>query len=103
MITRFRHIWLILTCLPGILLNRKKRALFAEAGAFLRVLPERFKRPLPELMKELTPPSASMRKPSLEKSLREIVDIAALINRSSPLGLCLRRSMTRYYFLRRAG
>lgn len=35
--------------------------------------------------------------------MREIVDIAALLNRRSPLGLCLRRSMTRYYFLRRAG
>lgn len=101
--TRFRHVWLLLTRLPGILLNREQRTLFAEARAFLRALPEKFTKPLPVLMAELTPRPASMGSPSLETSLREIADIAALLNRRSPLGLCLRRSLTRYYFLRRAG
>jgi hypothetical protein len=29
--------------------------------------------------------------------------LAALLDRRSPLGLCLRRSLTRYHFLRRIG
>ena len=120
MITRLRHFWLMLTRLPGILLNREKRALFAEAGAFLQALPAKFTKPLPELMTDLTPtptqqsPPTTMGKPSTlilqpstfnlqPSSLREIADLAALLDRRSPLGLCLRRSLTRYYFLRRAG
>lgn len=121
MSTRLRHFWLVLTRLPGILFNREKRALFTAAGAFLRALPEKFTKPLPELMAELSPLPAGMGKSSpellglrselltaippasLEKSLREIADIAAVLNHRSPLGLCLRRSLTRYYFLRRAG
>jgi hypothetical protein len=35
--------------------------------------------------------------------IRNLADLAALLDRRSPLGLCLRRSLTRYYFLRRAG
>ncbi len=38
-----------------------------------------------------------------EKVTRNLADLAVLLHRRSPLGLCLRRSLTRYYFLRRAG
>jgi hypothetical protein len=36
-------------------------------------------------------------------TVRRLADLAALLDRRSPLGLCLRRSLARYYFLRRAG
>ncbi len=35
--------------------------------------------------------------------LRDLADVAALMVRDSPLALCLRRSLTRYRVLRRAG
>lgn len=35
--------------------------------------------------------------------LRKFADVAALLDRDSPLALCLRRSLTRYMALRRAG
>ena len=38
-----------------------------------------------------------------ETSLRNLADLAVVLERSSPLGLCLRCSMTRFYFLRREG
>lgn len=104
MITRLRHFWLVITRLPGILLNQKKRALLAEAAAFLRALPAKFERPLPMLMADITPTTPKDSSPTtVEKSLREIADIAAILDRRSPLGLCLRRSLIRYYFLRSAG
>jgi hypothetical protein len=36
-------------------------------------------------------------------TVRLLADAAALFERRSPLGLCLRRSLLRYHFLRRAG
>jgi hypothetical protein len=37
-----------------------------------------------------------------EDTIRNFADLAALLDRRSPLGLCLRRSLTRYHFLRQA-
>jgi hypothetical protein len=39
----------------------------------------------------------------MEPTIRHLADLAALLERRSPLGLCLRRSLTRYHFLRRIG
>lgn len=36
-------------------------------------------------------------------SVRRLADLTALLDRRSPFGLCLRRSLLRYHFLRRAG
>jgi hypothetical protein len=104
MAIRLRHLWLLLTRLPGILLRRENRTLYLEARALLETLPQEMKRPLPEWLADLTPERPDRLPPTpIENNLRQIADIAALLDRRSPLGLCLRRSLLRYHFLRRAG
>ncbi len=69
--------------------------------AFSRYLPRRFEQPLPEMMAQLTPAPADS---SLsETRLRRLADAVAAWHFFSPLGICLRRSLLRYYFLRQAG
>lgn len=58
--------------------------------------------PLPELLAELTPPAADLA-PLDPERVRDLVDALARIDRNHPFGLCLRRSLLRYHFLRRAG
>lgn len=104
MLTRFRHWWLAVALLPGLLFSARRRALFREIQAFERALPTALQRPLLEVLRSLTPPvSQAGRQPFEEATLRDLADLAALLDRRSPLGLCLRRSLTRYHFLRRAG
>lgn len=100
--TRFRHWWLALRLLPGLVFDVRRRALFYEIRAFERALPTALKNPLPDALRSLTPPALPhvVRNDSL---LRDLSDLVALLDRRSPLGLCLRRSLTRYHFLRRAG
>ena len=121
MITRLRHAWLALVTLPGVLFSRQRRALFREMRAFTRSLPDVLKAPLPDAMKQiasagveasagdrLTPrgrfAEARLRSEQLDEQIaRNLADVVVLLDRRSPLGLCLRRSLTRYHFLRRAG
>lgn len=56
---------------------------------------------LPDLMAELTSAQADLA--TSTDAVREWADAAAAFDVSSPLGICLRRSLVRYYFLRRAG
>jgi hypothetical protein len=98
---RFRHLWLALTTLPVLLFDAPARRLFHEMHTFARHLPHSLNAPLPQALADLTPPTSDFGLPT--STLRRLADLAALLDRRSPLGLCLRRSLVRYHFLRRAG
>lgn len=99
--TRLRHLWLFFSLLPGLAANQTQRKVWGEMRLFCRTLPGVMKRPLSELHHHFTPTPQPALLP--ENTLRQLADATALLERHSPLGLCLRRSLTRYYFLRRAG
>jgi len=101
MLVRLRHLWLALTVLPVLLFDARQRRLFGEMRAFARRLPQALAAPLPEALAALTSPTSDLGLPT--SALRRLADLAALLDRRSPLGLCLRRSLVRYHFLRRAG
>jgi hypothetical protein len=100
--TRLRHWGPALRLLPGWLASRRRRALFREVRAFERRLPLVLERRLPEALRHITPSAAPLSGVDAS-TLRRMSDLAAVLDRGSPLGLCLRRSLTRYHFLRRAG
>jgi hypothetical protein len=77
------------------------RRLWAEMRAYVRGLPATLEGPLPAALRAQTPARADLDLP--ERDVRVLADAAALAERGSPLGLCLRRSLVRYHFLRRAG
>ena len=97
-----RYLRLTLSCLPGLVLSRRRRDQFTEIRTFCRQLPAMLEGPLPEAMTRLTPDTGN---PHLdeEDDLRNMVDLVVWLESGSPLGLCLRRSLTRYYFLRQVG
>jgi hypothetical protein len=73
-------------------------------AAFGRRLSHELEAPLPTAMSRLTPPAAEHRPAaSDELTLLRLADLAALNGRRTGLGLCLRRSLIRYHYLRRAG
>lgn len=57
---------------------------------------------LPAFLAELTPAEADLVGIEPER-LRRLVDALARVDRRHPFGLCLRRALLRYHFLRRAG
>jgi hypothetical protein len=77
------------------------RVMWAEMRAFARGLPDTLNQPLPEALAAHTPGTVDLALPEME--VRRLADAAALFERGSPLGLCLRRSLLRYHFMRRAG
>lgn len=83
------------------LLDPRRRALWAEMRAYVRGLPAALRAPLPAALAAQTPPAVDLRLPPA--AIRQLADAVALFERRSPLGLCLRRSLLRYHFLRRAG
>lgn len=98
---RWRHWRLTAAALPSLILDPRRRFLLAEMRAFCRLLPDALKRPLPEALQRLTPVGQISNLPGDENATRAAADLAALLERRSPLGLCLRRSLVRYHFLRR--
>jgi hypothetical protein len=100
MVARIGNGWIGLTALP-LLVSARHRRLWAEMRAYVRDLPAALSAPLPDALRALTPAGADLTLPAAH--LRRLADTAALVERQSPLGLCLRRSLVRYYFLRRAG
>ncbi len=101
---RFRHLWLAFSALPSLLVDARRRTLLAEMRVFCRALPAALNAPLPNALRALTPTEYAIRDALQdEATLCRLADLAALLDRCSPLGLCLRRSLTRYHFLRRAG
>jgi hypothetical protein len=70
--------------------------------SFSHGLPQRFDQPLPQMMAELTP-STQAQSAVYPDEIRPLADAVAAWQLHSPLGICLRRSLLRYYFLREAG
>lgn len=83
-------------------LSGRRRNLARQMVSFSRTLPARFDQPLPQMMAQLTPaaPLASALPPD---TVRRLADAVAAWHLRSPLGICLRRSLLRYHFLRQAG
>ena len=110
--TRIRHWRLTISLLP-FLFSSKHRALLREMRSFCQSLPMKLKPSLIEGLRLIDPRSetkesnlvllSELRGQFSEEAIRNLADLAALLDRRSPLGLCLRRSLTRYYFLRRGG
>jgi len=94
-----RHSLILVSALP----NASKRALLARMLAFSRALPAQFNQPLPQMMAKLTPPVPSDRQNLTPDDIRRLADALAAWHFRSPLGICLRRSLLRYHFLRQAG
>ncbi len=93
---RILHIWLAFTLVPVLMLSAKQRKLFNTMRRFVRDLPVQVKQPVPVYM------AAFGNGNSLglsEDKVRRIADLAALIERNTGLGICLRRSLVRYHFL----
>jgi hypothetical protein len=82
-------------------LDPAQRRLYGEMQAYMRALPAQLNAPLPQVVAQQTPTAADLA--LAEPSVRRLADAAALFERRSPLGLCLRRSLVRYHYLRRAG
>ncbi len=101
--TRLYHLWLALVTLPVLLVESRRQTLFREMQAFCRNLPAAIKGPLPETLQKLTPVERIGNSLYSVNHVRDLADVAALLERRSPLGLCLRRSLARYHFLRREG
>ena len=108
-----RHLFLALRTLPLLIFSARRRALFREMQTFVRALPAALQAPLPQALARLTPahrqaasgPGADFVSGDFvgADSIRDLSDLTALFDRRSPLGLCLRRSLVRYHYLRRAG
>jgi hypothetical protein len=107
-----------LTEIVNALLTSPKRKLLEQMFTFSRSLPQRFDQPLPAMMAQLTPPSpysaqrtgphhslGTIQEASIlaEDEIRRLADAVAAWHFWSPLGICLRRSLLRYHFLRAAG
>ena len=101
MLARLRHWWLALTTLPALIFDASQRDLFARMRAFTGRLPQMLAVPLPQVLADLTPQISDLRLPP--SAIRRLADVAALLARRSPLGVCLRRSLVRYHYLRRTG
>lgn len=87
--------------LAAAMANGQRRNLVQETLALARELPGRLDQPLPAALQALTPPAQPQ---FLEHdTVREIVDALTAFGAGRPLGICLRRSLLRYYYLRRAG
>lgn len=97
--TRLQHWQLAVGCLPTLLSQSSQRSLLAEMRQLCRQLPALLEQPIPEAMAELTPNGDKRPLPN-EATTRHLSDLAALLERRSPLGLCLRRSLVRYHYLR---
>jgi len=102
--TRLRHLWLGLRLLPGWLSNAHQRQLLAEMREVGCQLPEILKQPIPQAMAQLETMARQRPFPlPPENKTRQLADLAALLDRHSPLGLCLRRSLLRYCYLYELG
>ena len=98
---RLRNWLLGLTALMSVAAWPPHRRLWAGLRAYVRDMPGALAGPLPAALAAQTPAAVDLALPPA--TVRRLADAAALFERRSPLGLCLRRSLLRYHFLRRAG
>lgn len=99
--TRLRHAWLALVTMARLVVAPSLRPLWWEMRAYCRALPDVFKPPLQDALTRLTTDCRPLT--VSPDTLRDLSDVAALLERRSPFGLCLRRSLLRYRFLRAGG
>jgi hypothetical protein len=98
--TRIRHLLLGLRLLPSLVVKPQQRQLLGEMRALARQLPFILKQPIPQAMTQLETMVTERPYPlPPESQTRQLADLAALLERHSPLGLCLRRSLVRYCYL----
>ena len=85
------------------LLDRRQRLLWQEMRLFCRSLPAALEGPLPEALAKLSAkqPDDSLPRWANEQMVRQLADLAVLVEHKTGLGICLRRSLTRYHFLHR--
>ena len=100
-ITRFERGARYSVTLMRAMFRAEQRRFMHEALAFCRSLPSRLDQPLPAALVQMTPVPAAQ---TLDNdTIRTIVDALTAFGAGRPLGICLRRSLARYHFLRRAG
>ena len=100
---RFRLGVLALTTVWRARRNPELRPLISEIDQLRDALPARYEaQALPEFLAELAPTHSDLLNVNPDQ-LRDLIDAKARLDRRSPFGLCLRRSLWRYHFLRRAG
>ena len=99
----FRTLAATLPPLARAVVSSEGRAMLAEVRRVQRSLPERYQAlSLPDFLAELTPATPDWQQRNQEQ-VRALVDALAFWDRRSPFGICLRRSLLRYHFLRRTG
>lgn len=102
MFTRLQHLWLLIRWLPWLMLRAEYRRVLKRMRMFCGRVPTILQQPLPQAMQQIgQPAAAAVNLP--ENHIRDLADLAALLQRHSPLGLCLRRSLVRYHYLRPRG
>jgi len=97
--TRQRHFRLARGELPGLAASTAQRRLLREMRILCRRLPALLTQPLPAALQALEEVPIAGALPD-EAGTRRLADLAALLERRSPLGICLRRSLVRYRYLR---
>lgn len=101
MIARTQRAAVYSTTLATAVVHSRQRHLVSEVVRLGRTLPDRLASPLPAAMSDLTP--APGNNTLSHDIIRQIVDATTAFGIGRPLGICLRRSLLRYHFLRRAG
>ena len=92
-----------ITVLFSTIRNPALRALIPEINKQRRTMRGIYESlPLPYFLTYLTPMEADLRAMNPEH-LRKLLDAVAQLDWLSPFGICLRRSLLRYHFLRRSG
>ncbi len=92
-----------LSVLARAQMTSEGRAMLREMRRVQAEMPARYAAlPLPQFLAELTPQRADWADRD-EDEVRALVDALAIWDRRSPFGVCLRRSLLRYHFLRRVG
>jgi hypothetical protein len=102
LLKRLGHTAVICQALPVA----AKRDLLRRMVKFSRSLPRRFDQPLLAMLAQLSPAEAGLLNPPPYlpgDEVRRLADAVAAWHLRSPLGICLRRSLLRYHFLRQAG
>jgi len=90
-----------LSILARAQMTREGRAMLAEMRRVQQRLPARYNTlSLPDFLAELTPEQTDWAGRDQDQ-VRALIDALAFWDRKSPFGLCLRRSLLRYHFLRR--
>lgn len=85
-----------LRMLPKLAANAGQRHLLGQMRALVRRLPTLVKQPMPVYMVQLGNKEVQS---FSTKTVRNLADLAALLERRLPLGICLRRSLVRYHYL----